>query len=91
MGKRTQVRNERKNEQERREVLAMMLAKLREKVLLKLDLGVDIEKEVYILSELKKGSALARQRRRVASALRLLDLDEIEPRIVAASEHQKGR
>ena len=88
---RTQVRAERKSEQDRREVLAMMLCKLREKVLLKLDLGVDVEKEVRILGELKKGSALARQRRRVASALRLLDLEEIEPKIVEASERQKGR
>ena len=88
---RTKVRNEKKEEQARREVLALLLASLRQPILKKLALGETIEKEVVILKELSKGSAYARQRRRVASSLRQLDLDEIEPRITSAAERQKGR
>lgn len=89
---RTQVRQEAKEEQARRETLAMLLSKLHEPVLMKLKLGENVEKEVRTLARLKHGSAFARQRRRVASTLReWWDLDEIEPIITAASERQKGR
>lgn len=88
---RTMIRQEAKLEQNRREALAMMLSKLHDPALVKLDLGENVEKEVRTLKRLKNGSALARQRRRVASSLRHLELDEIEQRITVASEHQKGR
>ncbi|MFT5355528.1 MAG: ribosomal 50S subunit-associated protein YjgA (DUF615 family) [Polyangiales bacterium] len=88
---RTQLRAGRKDDQARREVLAMMLAKLHEPVLLRLKLGEDIEKEVRTLARLSHGSAMSRQRRRVAGSLRVRDLDEVEALITSASDRQKGR
>ena len=82
---------EARQEQARREVLAVLLSKLHEPVLKRLKLGENIEKETRILAKLKHGSALARQRKRLATTLREWDLDEVEPIITAAAERQKGR
>ena len=75
---RTKARKERKDFQSRLETLAIRLATLPPKAVAKLDLGVEAEREIAQLAGQKKGSALARQRKRVAGLLRHLDLDALE-------------
>ena len=82
---RTKLRAERKDHQARLEALAMRLARIaeNEKKFAALDLELEdgTEEQLRGLAMMKAGSALARQRRRVASLLRHLDLDEIEKRL----------
>ena len=76
-----------KDRQARLEAVALRLTILTPRALTSLDLGEDIESEVRLLISLSAGqrSALVRQRRRVASLLRPLDLDETERRVEEAA------
>ncbi|MAQ13965.1 MAG: hypothetical protein CMN30_04115 [Sandaracinus sp.] len=80
---RTKARKERKDLQSRLEALAMRLAKTPPHIVAGLDLGVEAEREIAQLASQKKGSALARQRKRVGGVLRTMDLDEIEAALEA--------
>ncbi|HHH29512.1 MAG TPA: DUF615 domain-containing protein [Polyangiaceae bacterium] len=89
---RTDKRTERKNRHARIDALARRLAALPERSLLALDLGESIERELRVLGSLSAGGALPRQRRRVASLLRPLDLDEVEQRLTdATGENARSR
>ena len=78
---RSKKREVRKQNKVRLEDLAARLTKLRAGDLAALELGENIEREVVMLRDLKRGHALARQRRLVASLLRPFDLDELEARL----------
>lgn len=78
---RTKKRVERKGLQSRLEALGNRLAGLPLRVLVSLELGEELEADVRMLSTLESGSALTRQRRRVAGYLRELDLDALDQRI----------
>ncbi len=75
---RSKRRAERKDNQARLEKLANTLAKLPAQALAKLDLDEEIQREALAFGQIRKGSGLARQRKRVAGLLRTLDLDELE-------------
>lgn len=75
---RTDARKERKAHQARLETLATRLADLPPDRLARFELDEPTAKAVVELANTKRGSALARQRRRVAKLLRPLDLDAIE-------------
>ena len=78
---RTKRTAERKDLQARLETLGKRLAKLPVERLQALDLDEVLEREVKLLATTKKGSGLARQRKRVAGLLRPLDLDELEAKL----------
>jgi ribosomal 50S subunit-associated protein YjgA (DUF615 family) len=83
---RTKQRAVRKDLQERLESLGAALAKLPPKKLAPFELGEELEREIISFASMRKGSALARQRKRVAGLLRPLDLDAIEARLIALSK-----
>ncbi len=78
---RTDARKERKAFQARLETLATRLAALPTDRLSAFELDEPTAKAVVQLASTKKGSALARQRRRVAKLLRPLDLDAVEAKL----------
>ena len=84
---RTKRRAVRKDNQARLEGMTMILRGLRDPILVELDLGEELTKEVRLFAKMSVGGAFARQRRRIASLLRVVDMDELEPRVRALSEH----
>ena len=74
----------RRREQNRLEALGLRLTTLDARTLESLELGDTTEQAVRHLATLSHGSALPRQRRRVATLLRVYDLDEIEARVETA-------
>jgi len=80
---RTKKRAKRKDHAARLEALATTLARLPNERRARLALEGDLADAVQMLSTIKKGSGMARQRRRVAGLLRELDddaLDDLESR-----------
>ena len=78
---RSKQRAVRKDQQGRLESLANQLAELSDRARARLELDEPIEREVRALALVDPGSAMARQRRRVATLLRALDLDDLEARV----------
>jgi len=75
---RTDARKERKAMQARLERLAVRLAAVPLDQLPRFGLDEPAAKAIAELASTKRGSALARQRRRVAGLLRSMDLDALE-------------
>ena len=86
---RTKLKQERKDYQARLDAITERLTNLPPKVVALFELGEEIQDEVKILVNQKKGSALARQRKRVAGLLRAFDIDEIEKRVDEAFEKRR--
>lgn len=78
---RSTKRVERREVQDRLEALGARLTTLTERGFASLELGEEIANELAQLMALSSGSALARQRRRVAALLRGHDLDDLERRV----------
>ena len=81
---RSERRAVRKDAQARLEAVGLALTRLTPAALAGLQLGEELGDEVRRLAELGPGSALARQRRRVAGLLRHLDLDALEREVAEA-------
>jgi len=84
---RSEQRVVRKDQQSRLEALAKRLTTLTPRALAGLEIGEQNEAEVRLLATLSVGDRgpATRQRRRVASLLRPLDLDEMERRVEEAA------
>jgi ribosomal 50S subunit-associated protein YjgA (DUF615 family) len=83
---RTKARAELKDHQARLESLATQLATLPPERRRAFEFGKELDEAVALLASSKKGSALARQRKRVAKLLRPLDLDAIEARLATVAK-----
>ncbi len=75
---RTKLRAERKDLQSRLESLAVKLAKVVPERREVFAFDEVTERELGVLAKMRPGSAMARQRKRVAGLLRHLDLDVVE-------------
>ncbi|NOY92792.1 MAG: DUF615 domain-containing protein [Deltaproteobacteria bacterium] len=82
---RSELRTEARASLNRRETLAKTLAALDDRKLVRLKLEPQLLAEVRLFARLKKGSALARQRRHVVRTLGEHDVDEIELRLAVLS------
>jgi ribosome-associated protein len=82
---RSEIRAEKRDSLNRRETLAKTLAALDDRKLVRLELEPGLLEEVRLFARLRKGSALARQRRHVVRALGEHDVDEIERRLAVLS------
>lgn len=85
---RSKKRAARKDQQARLEALAVRLAKLSPAKRAPLELDEVTERELGVLQGMKAGSALARQRKRVAGLMRHLDLDDLEKRVERLNERR---
>jgi len=78
---RTEVRDKVRDSLRRRQAIAKTLAELDAKHIAKLELDPALLEDVRLFARLGKGSALARQRRKVTRTLGNYDFEEIERRL----------